>query len=184
MVKRGIFNSVLIFALAVALGHSFIYLAMYGLGVPGFEGGISGLSVKNISATEEPNKVQEKSSIFSTIAVIAEWVFVIFMFLIMTAKRKVLVRQEAAEVKAKKDSIISAGNKTDIDKLYEILKEKKKVGILAVAQAFNIDKELVLEWGQTLEDGGLAIVEYPRIGEPQIVLNENVQKTSLVKNEK
>jgi predicted ArsR family transcriptional regulator len=59
---------------------------------------------------------------------------------------------------------------TDIDKLYEILKERKKISFKAISRAFKVSDETVRKWGTTLESGNLARVEYPSIGYPELVI--------------
>lgn len=59
-------------------------------------------------------------------------------------------------------------NETDLDVLYEILKNKKKIGLSAVAKSFKVNKEVAMEWCKILESGDLAIIDYPGFGEPTI----------------
>ena len=62
------------------------------------------------------------------------------------------------------------GTVTDIDRLYEILKQKKRIRFSAVEKAFNVDEEVVKSWAETLELGGFAVVGYSRVGKPELVL--------------
>jgi hypothetical protein len=59
-------------------------------------------------------------------------------------------------------------NKTDVDHLYEYLMQEKNVKLSKVAQSFNVPKEIAEEWCRILEEGGLAVMHYPAVGEPEL----------------
>ena len=68
-------------------------------------------------------------------------------------------------------------SKTDIDTLYTILKEKKKIRIPTVAKAFKVDDDIAMEWCRILEIGDLAEIEYPGfIGEPSVKILDQVEE--------
>lgn len=60
---------------------------------------------------------------------------------------------------------------TDIDTLYNLLKTKKQIRIMAVSKLFNVNKDVAISWCKTLESGNLAVIEYPQ-GGPVIKINE------------
>jgi len=60
-------------------------------------------------------------------------------------------------------------NKTDIDNLYELLQREKSIRLSEITNNFGISKEKAEEWCRILEEGGLAIVHYPPIGEPELI---------------
>lgn len=61
---------------------------------------------------------------------------------------------------------------TDLDVLYDLLKDKKEIGISKIAELFNIKKEVAIEWAKILEAGNLATLNYPGFGDPQLkILN-------------
>lgn len=66
----------------------------------------------------------------------------------------------------------SRPSETDLDVLYKLLKEKNKLRISSIAKAFKIDKALAMEWGKTLEEGGLAVIDYPRFSGPVLKLQK------------
>jgi hypothetical protein len=72
-------------------------------------------------------------------------------------------------------------SETDLDVLYKLLKEKNKVRISTITKAFKIDKNLAMEWGKTLEEGGLAVIDYPRFSGPVLKLKKNENKNKLKK---
>lgn len=57
---------------------------------------------------------------------------------------------------------------TPLDTLYDLLKEKKIMKVEDIATHFNVNRELVMEWGKILEAGELATINAPRIGKPTI----------------
>ncbi len=57
---------------------------------------------------------------------------------------------------------------TDVDHLYEALSREKSIKLSKVAQNFSIPREKAEEWARILEEGGLAILHYPAIGEPEL----------------
>lgn len=57
---------------------------------------------------------------------------------------------------------------TDVDHLYDFLFKEKNIKLSKVSQNFNVTREKAEEWCKILEEGGLAIIHYPPIGEPEI----------------
>ena len=69
----------------------------------------------------------------------------------------------------------SRPSETDLDVLYKLLKEKNTIRISTIAKAFKIDQDLAMEWGKTMEDAKLALIDYPRFSGPvlKLVTKEN-----------
>jgi hypothetical protein len=59
---------------------------------------------------------------------------------------------------------------TDIDSLYKLVLEKKRVRLDAAARSLKVKKEIVEEWGSILEDHHMAVLHYPVAGEASISL--------------
>ncbi len=59
---------------------------------------------------------------------------------------------------------------TDVDKLYEIVREKGIIKVKEAAKLLGIDTEQVEEWGRILEEHKLVRLRYPPVGEPVLVL--------------
>jgi len=78
---------------------------------------------------------------------------------------------EAATSKIPIDQI-----ETDIDKLMEIIDEKKIVGLDYLSKALKISTEKLEVWAKMLEDRGLIEIEYPIIGLPKLRKKEWKQK--------
>ena len=59
---------------------------------------------------------------------------------------------------------------TDVDKLYEIVREKGIIKVKDTAKLLGIDTDQVEEWGRILEEHKLVRLRYPPVGEPVLVL--------------
>ncbi len=165
----GILSSLL---LLIAILHTVFHFAVAGTGISSFYGqGISGFSIGKITLGEE-FKTQYKSFSPISLGIIAgEWCL-FFTFLIFTSvKKRIDAKREVLAIHINKHSDKSK-TKTDLDYLYETLKEKKSLKISTIAEAFKIDKDLAEQWCKTLEEGNLATMNYPRMGEPELVLIE------------
>lgn len=108
----------------------------------------------------------------SLVAFIIQWVILILIVLIAYARylknrRETKVHLTIQEIKKR-----SSKTETDLDVVYRILKEKKRLPIYLISKSFNIDKEKAIEWAKILENSGLAILEYPAFGEPEVRINE------------
>ncbi len=55
---------------------------------------------------------------------------------------------------------------TDIDRLLNLIKEKKEIKISEASQKLKDDPKLILEWANALEKKGLIEVDHKIIGEP------------------
>ncbi len=168
----------LVGVLVVALFHTALHVLAYGTGIPGFaESGIVGFSVGEFDIGESIENFYPTGSSFSMIFVFIEWVTVISLFTILYINQRIEERMEYAELSSRmKIKFDNHKARTELDDLYEILKEKKKVRISTIAKVFNVDKNVVLEWARTLEEGNLASVYYPRFGSPQIVLQGYIEE--------
>jgi len=71
---------------------------------------------------------------------------------------------------------------TDLDKLYDLLIEKKQIRAVDVSRLFNVNKEIVLEWFKILESGDLAIIDYPMFGGPVIKIDESSDRNKIENN--
>ncbi|MFH1425573.1 MAG: hypothetical protein ABIG28_02470 [archaeon] len=151
----------------IAFVHSAVHFYFFGAGF--FDRGISGLAVDGSEVDGKPEGGLGDS--ISQILVVAEWIFVLVLLIFSYARSKKNFEKEVASLK-NMGGVKLAENGTEIDKLYEILKEMKTISFPAVEEVFDIDREVVKGWAETLRLGNLARVDYPRIGEPEIVLIE------------
>ncbi|MEE9323906.1 MAG: hypothetical protein V3U72_05185 [Candidatus Aenigmarchaeota archaeon] len=61
---------------------------------------------------------------------------------------------------------------TDIDKLYELIKDRGILKVKVASRKFRIDAEQVEEWGRILEQHKLIKLHYPPIGDPVLILKK------------
>lgn len=104
---------------------------------------------------------------------------VFILILLYAAFRDRGLSQDKKELEKINLKETSKSSETDLDVLYKLLKEKNKLRISTISKAFKIDKSLAMEWGKTLEEGGLAVIDYPRFSGPVLKL-----KKIKVKNKK
>jgi hypothetical protein len=101
---------------------------------------------------------------------------VFILILLYTAFRDRGILQDKKELDKINLKESSRASETDLDVLYKLLKEKNELRISTITKAFKIDKDLAMEWGKTLEEGGLAVIDYPRFSGPVLKLQKNKNK--------
>ena len=133
------------------------------------EKGISGRATENIE------KADINSDWIKKIILSGEWLLVISIFIITLLKAKMEIKavDEIIVTPKKTKSNIS---KTDLDLMYEIIKEKKKLKIKTLAKYFKDEESTITEWARVLEEANLLMVHYPTVGEPVVILNEEVKQ--------
>lgn len=162
----------LVLIIILAAGHSFFHFYFYGTGIAGFrETGISGLVSGEEDVGEEATGSYDIGISVSQIFVVCEWLLAFALIIFAYIKGNINFKKEVIDLKIKRSGK-DEGNKTDLDRLYELLQEKKRIRFMAIQKVFEIDDEVVKNWADTLEAGNLATVVYPRIGEPELVLKE------------
>jgi hypothetical protein len=177
MNKRVKFLAVLlVLFLIIAVGHSIFHFYIWGTGLSGFheEGSsvaIGGLVIGEEDVGEERTGEFSSRLEFSQMFVIGEW-FLVFVFIILSyVAGRTSFKKEVDSIRIGRLKEISE-TATDIDRLYEILRKKKRARFSAIEKAFGVDEEVVKSWAETLELGGLASVDYPSVGEPELVFVE------------
>jgi len=166
-VKTGrVFLFIILFFLA-NLG-SFVYENRDSLFL---SGGITGNSIANTF-----NSGLGDMDLVSRVFLISQWTLLFLTLLIAAYKnRKVKkLEKETIKVRLNKDK---QKNQTDLDTLYDILKQKKGMKLSVIAKTFKINKDIALEWGKILESGGLAEIDYPGFGEPTIRIKQESEET-------
>jgi hypothetical protein len=107
----------------------------------------------------------------SKLFMISEWVF-LFLLLIYAVywdKRMLIKKNDLIDLHIQRNV---DKNKTDLDTLYEIIKEKKELPISTISKSFNITKDIAMEWCKILESGELVSLSYPGFSEPLVRINE------------
>ncbi len=56
---------------------------------------------------------------------------------------------------------------TDFDRIYEIVEKENIVKVTEIAEAFNVDKSIVMRWGDILNEHELIDFHIPAFGEPE-----------------
>ena len=156
----------------IALSHTFFQFAVIGTGINNFyEQGISGFAIGKLQIGEEFKSKADPYSSLSLTLIAIEWLALLSFILLAMIKNRLSLKREILAIHINKHSDKST-TKTDLDYLYDTLKEKKHLKITTISKAFGIDKELAMNWCKTLEEGNLATINYPRMGEPEVELNE------------
>jgi hypothetical protein len=163
--------SILIFiTLFQTIGH----IIIYGTGIPSlYEDGEYEINLRFITISEKLDSEYPLISTVSKISLITEWLLLIYLMYI-SYKTKQNMKEENAQ-KEQMEEIMKRDRtktKTDLDILYDVLKEKKKIKVSTAAKAFNVDKKIINEWCDILEEGNLATMNYPKMSEPEITLIE------------
>lgn len=108
-------------------------------------------------------------SSFSKIFLIVQWLFLFGLLLISILKDRAMAYQDIGDGPIYLPKI---EQETDLDRLYELLKDKKSLSISVISKTFNVDKNVAMEWGKILESGELVSIEYPVFGDPIIKISE------------
>ncbi len=156
--KRGIYLTTLIIVLLSSLNVLF-FINYSGTS-------ISGLSGRFI---EDIPKLPFKSNI-STIAFIINWIVILIIIFIAIARHIKNSKEDKLQISYDRIQHKKSRSETDLDILYNILLEKKKLRIGTISKTFKIDKDKALDWGKILENYNLARIEYPTFSEPEIRL--------------
>lgn len=157
------------------LGHATTHFIVYKTSIPLLETiGVSGLVIQNVSSDVNlESQLKEdypKVSFISKIALIGEWSLLILLIVFSATKKRIHLKKEETSIRP----IVNKDNsKTDIDLLYDLLKREKNLRVSTAAKLLNVNKETVEAWGEILENGDLATLNYPRFGEPEITLTNN-----------
>ena len=109
---------------------------------------------------------------------ISGWVlvFFIFSFAVLRDFKSLKSKSQGIDMELRRNS---NKNNTDIDTLYETLKEQKEIPISVISKAFNIDKDTVMEWCKILESGELVSIEYPAFTEPILKIKKEFNDSEI-----
>lgn len=94
---------------------------------------------------------------------------------------KIKTKESVSEIKEGMESegkkVISAGAySTDIDKLLDLVNDRKKLTIVEVSGIFDISKKEAEEWGKILKDEGLISLYYPTVGDVELRVKKKVTR--------
>src|SRR3989344_1959454 len=175
MKKRGhvsIYGILLTVIFAIALTNTGIYFILDNKTNQTL---ISGLAIENSSESTDENQIVQppvKENKTSQFIIIVEWVVLVLVILAGFAFEKMHHKKEDQNYIELHLPQKEKG-KTALDLLYDLLKEKKKIKVWAIAKLFNVSEDIVLEWARILEAGNLALLNYPKFGDAEVALIEN-----------
>jgi len=121
--------------------------------------------------------IEPFGEVYSSLPIISKiilWVQIgaLVLLLLYTVFRDKGITDDKKELKTINLKEPSRLSETDLDILYKLLKEKNQLRISTIAKAFKIDKGLAMEWAKTMEEGNLAVVDYPRFSSPVLKLTK------------
>ncbi len=155
--KRGI-KTIITTVLILSGLNIFLFFNKRGLSYTS----ISGRFIKEIP--ELPMNIN-----ISLIAFIAQWIILILIIIIAYIH---LLRHRKDDEYIKRDYSLLKQKKTksgtDLDVLYNLLQNKKRLSTKTISELFGISKEKALEWAKILENNKLAMVEYPTFNDPEV----------------
>jgi hypothetical protein len=177
---RPIFGKALLVVFLFLLLNLGLLVAMFRSST---DAGFSGFAIKTnfyvIKDTISKNyfSMSPKLKIFLAI----QWVILVLVlvFALMRDKHIKRVKESTIVLNVKKDL---GKNKTELDVLYDVLKDKKDLNISTISKSFNISKDKAMEWCKILESGELATIDYPGFGEPYVRILD--KEKSLLEDEK
>lgn len=150
--------------------HTTVHVTLYGTGISKFyEAGVSGMAIGPINIDDNFHTKYDYLSPLSQLVLIAEWSIIALALVSGVVKGKIEAKREVEGLNLTKYRD-NQKTKTDLDVLYDALKDKKQLRVSTIAKAFKIPKTMVLEWSKIFEVGKLATLKYPRFGEPSLAL--------------
>ncbi|MBX4196277.1 hypothetical protein KW805_01690 [Candidatus Pacearchaeota archaeon] len=156
----------------VAVLHTVVVIIRYGTGISGvYEHGVSGFSVGKTDLGEEITSANPSIPLRSKIILATEWAALVAIILFILVREKTDQTEEPITFNLE-EAYGKSRTKTDLDVLYDILRERKHLRLSTICKLFKVKKELVIEWAEILERAELAIIDYPKLGEPVIKINE------------
>lgn len=135
------------------------FIFMFGLP----SGNISGLSITE-TLSEAYSKVPTASKVFF----ISAWVIFILLIAGVFIRDRYFLKKKSAILNLN----LSYGKfQTDLDVLYNVLKDRKKIKIKTISESFRVNPNQAMYWAKILESGRLASIEYPGLfGDPELVI--------------
>lgn len=94
---------------------------------------------------------------------------------------KIKTKEAVSEIKEGMESaekkVVDVGTyNTDMDRLLDLVNERKKLTVEEVSGIFDISKKEAEEWGKILKDEGLISLYYPTVGDVELREKKKVKK--------
>tara|TARA_Y100000034_G_scaffold113315_1_gene148199 strand:- start:2828 stop:3571 length:744 start_codon:yes stop_codon:yes gene_type:complete len=161
--------------------HATFHILAYGVNLLVYKfAGLSKLSLQLGSWPISLDFLQIRQSLprlglFSLIFLGLELAILILIVISIRHKRKKAIANPA-QLPYLKQKIAQkrSKEKTDIDILYEALQEKEKIKISTVSRAFEIERDLAIDWGKALESANLVTIGYSNIKDPELIVVNKV----------
>ncbi len=155
--------------LLVGVMHVFFHFFVLRAGLYGlFDNGISGLQIAEDGLLDKlkANFFSVQSTSSATILII-EWVVIFTFGVFFILFRRAQDKKEMDSLNLGKEKVQKTWTNTDLDNLYEVLKERKSLKLSTISKAYKVEKDVVMSWGRALEQADLVKVVYPMFGEPR-----------------
>lgn len=163
-----VFRAFLVLFILIGIIHVFVHLSVYGTGINNFyPKGVSGLAIGDLSINDNFKEKNPEISSWSLRVIYLEWGIVLFAAILFVITKNLSIRREIESIKTLKNAS-SSKNKTDLDSLYDIINQKGSIKVSSAAKIFKVEKNTIMNWGEILESGNLATIQYPNVGEPEI----------------
>ena len=143
------------------------------------------LMLSDISAlfSETPLEILIAGGVLLLIIIV---VLVLYMTKLFKKRKQLAVQQQDKAVQEIKTQLntqqtvqtADGSFQTDFDKLLQLVQERKKISLAEVAKSFNIPKEKAEDWGKILKEQDLLILNYPTVGEPELLWKKSTNTPS------
>lgn len=173
MVKKGALIAILIIVGILSIANIFLFIN---------NGKLSYTRLSGMVFEEEPELIFNTNT--PTLLFVLQWIILGFIMILayskfVKRKKDTLTKEDYLVIKQKKTK-----SETDLDILYNLLKNKKRLHINTISKLFGVTKEKALEWGKILENHDLVRIDYPVFNESEINLLEENKNEKEQKNKK
>ena len=156
--------------LLVGIVHFLLHVAIFGTGVSGFyRDGAGKISLFGFNLFESFKQQYSFYSLPSKIILLVEVLFLVFLVFVFYFSRREDVNDDK-EITALKEKYMNEKHTTDLDVLYNILIERKRIDLKSISKIFGVTSEVSENWCQVLESGNLAVIHSPRIGDREVII--------------
>ena len=156
--------------LLVGIIHSLLHAVIFGTGVNGlYKDGAGKISLLGFNFFEGFKQLYSFYSLPSKIAMLVEVLLLVFLVFVFYFSRREDVNDDK-EIIALKEKYMNEKHTTDLDVLYNILIERKRIDLKSISKIFGVTSEVSENWCQVLESGNLAVIHSPRIGDREVII--------------
>lgn len=152
--EKLIFWRVFLIVSVIFLINVGIYLSNNGEGKK-----VTGFSIDNASFGGTIIELYNSIPVTTRIFIGVQWVVLLLLLVFIYLKDKKIknVKDEIEGIDLEK---ASENSKTDLDTLYNLLKEKKQLKISTISKLFDVNEDIVIGWCKTLETSELVTIDY------------------------